>query len=68
MYNNIRWRATVYYRTEHGLTDVTHDLSEIEELHDVVERGPHWDTIAEIRVERAGTVEGEITVEEAEKL
>lgn len=62
----IRWRATVVYRTDRGPLDVTHDLHELAELHDRVERGPHWDTVVEIRVVRVGHVEGaDLTVEEA---
>jgi len=66
---NPRWAATVHYRADAGLVDVTHDLDEIEELHDLVERGPHWDTIDRIVIVRA--VAGSpltLTVEEAEKL
>ena len=65
----IRWIATVYYRSDHGTVDVAHQLSELEELHDVVERGPHWDTIVEIRIARAEHVTADtLTVERAEKL
>lgn len=66
---NPRWAATVHYRADAGLIDVTHDLDEIEDLHDLVERGPHWDTIEQIVIVRA--VAGEpltLTIEEAEKL
>lgn len=66
---NPRWMATVHYRAEAGLIDVTHDIDEIADLHDLVERGPHWDTIDRISVVRA--VVGApltLTVEEAEKL
>lgn len=69
MSDRIRWTATVYYRAAAGLVDITHDLVEIADLHDLVERGPHWDTIERIVVIRA--IAGEpstLTVEEAEKL
>lgn len=64
-----RWAATVHYRADAGLVDVAHDLDEIADLHNLVERGPHWDTIDHITIVRA--VAGEpltLTVEQAETL
>lgn len=66
---NPRWAATVHYRGDAGLVDVTHDIDEIADLHDLVERGPHWDAIDRITVVRA--VVGApltLTIEEAAKL
>ena len=50
---HFRWHATINYRTgpEEYLA-VEHDLEELEDLHDLVERGPDWDTIDEIVVRR----------------
>ena len=48
----IRWYAVAYYRTGNGTVDVHHDLEEIAELHTLIERGPHWDTIEKIEVFR----------------
>lgn len=62
-----RWTATIHYRTESGLVDITHYLDEIGDLHDLVERGPHWDTIEKIEIIRQGLVQN-LTVEEAERL
>lgn len=59
----IRWRATVYYRTARGTVDVSHDLSELADLHNLVERGPHWDTIERVEITRS--VSSRLTVEEA---
>ena len=42
----------MHYRTENGAPEVVHDLEELGELHDLIERGPHWDTIARIEVLR----------------
>jgi hypothetical protein len=64
----LRWRATVTYRTDSGPLDVVHDLAEIAELHDLVEHGPHWDTIIEIRIVRVVGGDGPLTIEEAEQL
>lgn len=59
-----RWHAVVTYRLSAGPVDIEHDLVELDELHDLIERGPHWDAIIEIRVTRAeqGLT---LTVEEA---
>lgn len=63
-----RWRATITYRSENGPIDVDHYIEEIDELHDIVERGPHWDTIREIRVVKAEREYNPITLEQARKL
>ncbi len=65
----IRWHATIYYRTESGLTDVEHALAEIEELQSLVERGPHWDCIERISIIRVNhTTDSTLTIERAAKL
>lgn len=63
-----RWTATIHYRTEAGICDVTHDIIEIEELHDLVEMGPHWDAIDRIEIVRADGREQGLTIEQAERL
>jgi hypothetical protein len=64
-----RWKATVWYRTEAGLLDVEMLLDELHDLHDRIEQGPHWDTIASIVVERMNHDErSDLTIEQAEKL
>lgn len=65
---NARWIATVFYRADLGLVDVQHDLLELEELHDLVERGPHWDTIDKIEIVRADSRENGLTLEKAQRL
>lgn len=46
-----RWIATVTYRSaEHGMIDVQHHLEELFEIHDLVERGPDWNTIEKVVV------------------
>lgn len=61
-----RWKATVWYRTDNGLVDVIHMLEELEDIHDLVEAGPHWDTVHEIKIERVSHNTGKnLTVEEA---
>lgn len=64
---NMRWTATITYRTKTGPVDVIHDVDELEDVHDLVERGPHWDTIISIRIVRADA-DRNLTVEAANKL
>jgi len=61
-----RWKATIFYRTETGLCDVEHDIDELFELHDLVERGPHWDTIDLIEIRMPSPSFEDLTVERAE--
>lgn len=64
----VRWRATVWYRSAHGLIDVQHEMEELEELQNLVERGPHWDAIDRIDIVRADGQERQLTIEEAASL
>ena len=64
-----RWRVCVTYRTEEGYAEVETDLEELEDLHDLVETGPHFDTVVGIRVIRINHVDDEfLTIERAERL
>jgi hypothetical protein len=65
----IRWHATVAYRTELGAVDVEHDFEEIADLHDLIELGPHWDTIERIEIRRVNHITSRaLTVEQSLKL
>lgn len=62
-----RWKATIHYRTAHGILLVDHDIEEIQDLHSLVERGPHWDTIDKIEIILARPAEdAAMTIEAAE--
>ena len=63
-----RWLATIYYRTRAGILDVTHDLCELSDIDEIVERGPHWDTIQEVRITRGEVLIEGLTVEKAETI
>lgn len=64
-----RWLATVTYKSECGLVPVEHDIEELDELHNLVERGPDWNAIEKIEIVLARKSHGEtITIEAAEKL
>jgi len=50
-HTDLRWRAVVTYRSiKLGQIDVEHFFEEIEDLHDIVERGPDWNAIERIDV------------------
>lgn len=61
------WRAVIHYRTDAGQVDVEHFFEELEDLHDIVERGPDWNTIIKIEVVLNRIVEPDLTIEQAEK-
>lgn len=63
-----RWIARILYRTEAGTKLVEKLVEELSELHDVVEQGPHWDTIHSIQIERFRGRENRLTLEQAGKL
>lgn len=58
-----RWRATISYQvTETEFRSVVHDVMEIEDLHDLVERGPTFCAIRDFKIEYIGPKE---TIKEA---
>jgi hypothetical protein len=58
----LRWHACINYRTAGPVLDVHHDFEELDELHDLVERGPDWNAIESIVVTLARTT-GRLTLE-----
>ena len=63
-----RWTATVTYRHDGGDRKVHHQFEEIEDLHDIIERGPDWNCIKKITVRLSDYRRTENhTVEESEK-
>jgi hypothetical protein len=66
---NIRWKATIQYRHDNGPTTATHSLQELDELGPIIETGPHWDAIVDIKIVRVNhSVSAKLTVEEAANL
>lgn len=63
-----RWGVTLFYQSagDYLLREV-HQIVELADLHDIVERGPHWDTIFRIEIERLNLAKP-LTMQEAEKL
>lgn len=64
----MRWHAIVTYRTEAGPFTLDHDFEELEDLHDIIERGPNWHCIIDIVVTLMRRTSANLTVEAAEKL
>jgi hypothetical protein len=62
-----RWRASVLYRHDAGLKSKVFDILELEEIHDLVEAGPHWGTVVNINITLLST-DWTLTVEEAAHL
>jgi hypothetical protein len=66
---DLRWIATVDYLIDAGVLQEEFRVEELFELHDLIERGPDWNTIEKITIElnprRSG---GRVTVEEAREL
>jgi hypothetical protein len=69
MSEDFRWLARVTYRGELGPIEVDHHFEELKELHDLIERGPDWNTIEDIVIRlnpRRTSYPGD-TVEKAEE-
>lgn len=62
-----RWQARVFYRSKNGIIEVQHDFDELEDLHELVERGPNFHAIDHIEVRYAYPM-AEVTIEDAEHL
>lgn len=60
----VRWRATIFYRSEAGTVDVLHEIVELEELQDLVEKGPNWNTIERIEIVLADNLQPGLTIED----
>lgn len=63
-----QWVVTIWYRTDGGIVDVVHDVEELCEVAELVERGPHWDTIDKIEITKLRDRNRELTVEASERL
>lgn len=61
-----RWKATIYYRSDAtGMVDVEHGIEELEELQDIVERGPDWNSIDRIVVVLDRKTHADLSIEQA---
>lgn len=61
-----RWQVEITYRSESGDQPIHHAIEELDELHDIVERGPNFYAIKQITIEvDASRVGGHQTIEQA---
>lgn len=60
-----RWAVAIVYQGDAGPIDVHHAVEELEEIADLVERGPDWNALVEIRITLQRTT-GRLTLEQAE--
>lgn len=63
-----RWKVVAEYRSRSGVVDVEHAIEELDELQDLIERGPDWNTLIKITVTFARPVCELLTIEEAARL
>lgn len=65
----MRWKAVTTYRSDHGQIDVEHEFEEIADLHDILERGPDWSSLIDVRITLARDFfAGTLTIERAKDL
>jgi hypothetical protein len=55
---NALWTMVVTYRTQNGPNVVEFDLEEIWDAHDIIERGPDWSAIMDIKIHLAFPTSG----------
>jgi hypothetical protein len=48
--DDLRWIVTAVYRGDLGLIDIEFHIEELNELHDLIERGPDWNCIERISI------------------
>lgn len=63
-----RWAVTIQYRRDRDFDNRRFELEEIVELDQLVEEGPHFDTINQIVIRRINCTHPGLTIEAAEKL
>jgi hypothetical protein len=60
-----RWTTAITYRTETGPLTVRHGIEELDEVVQLVERGPDWNAIIDLRITLARVTGPVLTVEAA---
>lgn len=64
----MRWNAEITYRTDEGENVVEYFIEEIEDLHDIVEAGPDWNTIQGINLQLIRVHSPDLTVEKSKNI
>jgi hypothetical protein len=47
---NAQWVVTITYRSERGPVTVVHHIKELLDLHDLINHGPCWDALIEVKL------------------
>lgn len=63
-----RWIANITYRFEEGIRGVLIGFEEFADLGEVIEQGPHWDSVVGINIERLRDADETMTVEKGASL
>lgn len=63
-----RWIANINYRFDNGTRGVLIGFEEFPDLGEVIEQGPHWDSVVSINIERLRDADETMTVEKAASL
>ena len=58
-----RWIAVVTYRTDSGPLDVEHHIEELGEIEDLIEAGPDWNAVIDIKITLQRVTNDGLTVE-----
>lgn len=64
----MRWHVEIIYRTEAGENVVAHYIEELDEVAEIVERGPDWNTIISISIDLVRVCTPGLTVEKSEQI
>lgn len=64
----VRWVATCFYRSAEGVIDVDHGFDEIEDLQQIIERGPDWRTLDRIEIRLRQNSSPGLTIEQAKEM
>lgn len=60
-----RWIANINYRFDEGVRGILIGFEEFSDLGEVIEQGPHWDSVVDITVQRLRDADETMTVERA---
>ena len=61
--NEKRWCMTVIYRGEVGPVVVDYDIEELDEVSEIIERGPDWNAILDISIQLSRVSEEGVTLQ-----
>ena len=67
---HFRWIVTITYRVATGTTEVEHHVEELDDIAEIIERGPDWNSVVEgkFRLNPARSTHAGLTVEGADEL